>query len=285
MSMSIERLKQATSPEKKQDTEKVLEELLARLPTELQDHWSDAIDALPLGEQIQKITAVLEKRSEKKNLYHSAHLLPDGIEMFESFPEDVRESIDTLRNSERTIEVGYGKAGHVIAHPSQPLGTNDIARETEFQHEVCEQFDGSHGVRVPKVFAFISEPGTRAITMELLNAPSLRKVVKRKTEKMPENFDEEKFFSALEAFIKAMHERGYYHRDLHAGNVLVHRETGMPCVIDFGLSKKVAPEEGDPYREQVVENGHFVEIVLQSDTVNFQKLRQQVSDYLVSIKE
>lgn len=274
--------------------------LLESLPSELQKRWESKLEDFPIEEQIKKLESIIGARGKKDTYHHESRLLPQGVDIFKTFPADMREVVDKTRTGERRVEIGYGKAGHVIAdgvlHPGicykmlfddeiLPQGTNDIATETEILQSVRLKMDGKYGVRVPIVYGFISEEGTRAITMELMNAPSLRKVVERQKEDMPKNFDYHKFFSALESFIKEMHTHGYYHRDLHAGNVLVDRETGMPCVIDFGLSKFAPIDDGETYRETVIENGHNVEIVLQSDIDNLENLKLQVKKFMSQHKE
>lgn len=295
--MPGEKFPQIPVSKKNENLEDAVDALISRLPSDLQELWSHKLENLPLEKQVETLESLLAKRDENQKLKHESLLLPEGVEIFESFPDDMRDAIEAIRTGERSIEVGYGKAGHVIAneelHPGicykllfddevLPLGTNDIASETEIQQKVGKLLDGAHGVMVPNIFGFISEPGTRAITMELMNAPSLRKVVERKKEELPKNFNFDTFFSALSAFIDDMHKQGYYHRDLHAGNVLVHRETGMPCVIDFGLSKFSPIEDIDTYRDMVVKDGQMVPNVLYSDEANLEKLKVQVQQYLAN---
>jgi len=282
-----------------------LETLLAKLPEELADEWRDRFEdapkekQLPVEKQIAKIESIIAARKQEKPTLE-AKLLPEGVEIYTTFPDDLREIIEATRDGDRTTEVGYGQAGHVIAdkelHPNicykmlfddevLPDATNDIARETELLHSISGELDGFAGVRVPKVYGFIKEPGTRAITMELLDAASLRRIVERGTESFPETFDSKKFFTALKSFIEEMNKRGYYHRDLHGGNVLVDRTTGMPCVIDFGLSKFAPIDDGEMYREIVYKDGHSKEILLQSDTDNLNKLETDVRNYQLQRKD
>lgn len=292
--MSLEGFKDTPKQPLEKDPFDVLQKLFTKLPDELAADWEERVQDLPIEQQIEKIQAVISAREKQKQHTSKAELLPRGVEIYTSFPDDLREIIEETRDGDRTTEVGYGKAGHVIAdkelHPGicykmlfddevLPEGTNDISHETELLYEIGEQLDGFAGVRVPHVYGFIKEPGTRAITMELLDAPSLRRITERRIAEMPEKFDEVKFFTALRSFIAELHARGYYHRDLHAGNVLVDKETGMPCVIDFGLSKYVPIADGEEYRETFVKDGQMVQLVLQSDLDNLELLEAQVRKY------
>lgn len=54
-----------------------------------------------------------------------------------------------------------------------------------------------------------------------------------------------KFFAAqIVLAVQELHGNGYVHRDLKSGNILVNR-AGKATVIDFGLSKRLARDEGD----------------------------------------
>lgn len=92
------------------------------------------------------------------------------------------------------------------------------------------------GVRIPKMKAFYvdKENAVAILVMERIIGKTLEQAMK--DEDLPENFDIDDFFSSLEEFILAMHEKGVYHRDLHDGNIMIDWATGKPVIIDFGLS-------------------------------------------------
>jgi len=120
------------------------------------------------------------------------------------------------------------------------------------------------------------------LCMETLNGTTLKDIFDRKKE-LPENFDIIKFCSALGSFIKTMNEEyGIYHRDLHEGNVMIDNETGMPCVFDFGLSKKKVLTDEDPYKTEVdIRNQIFT---FQKDQEQVIKLENRLKDFYVSKK-
>ena len=184
--MSLEEVRTDESLVSRERPKDKVDELLERLPLELQEVWEAKIDALKTEEeQIAVLEEVLEKREQKEQIQPSQNeLLPDGVEIFERFPDEVKELLTRLEDSGQKIEIGYGQAAHVVAaegqeglcykvllpHEVQPVGTNDIARETDLQQKAYLELDGIGGVRVPAIFGFIHEDGTRAMIMELLNA-------------------------------------------------------------------------------------------------------------------
>jgi serine/threonine protein kinase len=86
------------------------------------------------------------------------------------------------------------------------------------------------------------------LLMETMDAVSVDDLM-RKGGLPPDGFDYEKFCAQIQDFIASMHERKLYHRDLHAGNVMVERGTGRPVIIDFGRSGLSTEEEA--YIEEV----------------------------------
>jgi serine/threonine protein kinase len=107
--------------------------------------------------------------------------------------------------------------------------------------------------RSPKVYCSFEdrEGGLKYLLMERLDAVSIEDVFVGRAE-LPENFDFDKFSVALKKYIEEMHSFDVYHRDLHEGNIMIDKNTGMPYVIDFGASKEFYGE-GNPY-EVVIGN-------------------------------
>jgi len=91
-----------------------------------------------------------------------------------------------------------------------------------------------------RVFGTGTLDGTAYIAMELLDGPNLEQYVREyRDQRIPWREAIELLLPAIEA-LHAVHERGYVHRDIKPGNILVTREPGHPpaaIVIDLGLVK------------------------------------------------
>jgi serine/threonine protein kinase len=91
-----------------------------------------------------------------------------------------------------------------------------------------------------RVFGTGKLDGTAYIVMELLRGPNLDQYLREHAEqRLPWNDALALLLPALEA-LHAIHEQGYIHRDIKAGNILITCEPGRPpiaFVIDLGLVK------------------------------------------------
>ena len=91
-----------------------------------------------------------------------------------------------------------------------------------------------------RVFGTGKLDATAYIAMELLAGPNLEQYVREyRGQRIPWQEALDLLLPALEA-LHAVHERGYIHRDIKPGNILVTREPGCPpqaIVIDLGLVK------------------------------------------------
>jgi len=96
-----------------------------------------------------------------------------------------------------------------------------------------------HGNLV-RVFGTGKLDDTAYIAMELLDGPNLETYLReRPGERLPWKAALDLLLPALEA-LHAVHERGFVHRDIKPGNIIITREPGCPpraVVIDLGLVK------------------------------------------------
>ena len=266
--------------------------LLDQLPEEIADRWDEEHADLSDEERLKHLTAFLEKRKKTLAKTLESNRDPSQIEVVQMRPLAVMNLLEEIERGTYE-ELGVGKAGRVIASVRQanmcykvmfpldrvPQGTNDVSVETDLQEEVSRLGEIA-GVRVPKVFYFAHEGEDRAIAMERLHADTLRDIFHGKAE-VPETFSLDRFFSALEEYVHEMHANGYYHRDLHDGNIMVDRESGMPRVIDFGMATH-SHFPDDVYRIPSVKNGQRIETVLPSDLDGVQLARQRMASFLRS---
>lgn len=285
----MENLRQ-TPPEK--EYEKKIDKLLLaeRLPAEIIEKWEHRFSEEPLDVQFSALNDLIEKRHRALSISESNLASPSHVEVVDTEPLAVQAMLSKLEHGAHE-RIGEGLSGRVIAslrNPRvcykvffaphiQPMGTNDIAAEADLQKDVFALGD-MHGVRVPEVNYFIKHGTVRAIAMERLNAVSIKDVLEGEAA-LPPAFDIEVFFDSLKRYIDFLHDKGFYHRDLHGGNVMIDCETGRPYVIDFGHATKYIGEEG-VYQAEVVKSGRRKHIVLLSDEEAPKLLKTKIAAFL-----
>lgn len=270
--------------------EKRIDDLLALLPEEIAKTWEKNHEEDDAEAQLVSLEELIAKRSKVRNSHTEVevHERPRTVPTEEAYPLAIQELVERIEEGEHTV-LGEGKAGRVVASQRNPKvcykvmlpidrvprGTNSVALEADIQMAL-NALGEIRSVRVPQVLAYVEHDDMRAIMMESLDAVSIRDL-KHGKEPWPEAFDSDRFFEELEAFVSAMHDHGYHHRDLHAGNVLIDRETGDPRVIDFGYSRRVYGND-NPYRSEYVMSGQKQQLVLPSDLGSIQGLKSVVRD-------
>ena len=122
-----------------------------------------------------------------------------------------------------------------------PAVARDADRLSRFRREARVLASLNHP-HIGAIYGFHEDGPTPALVLELVEGQTLAALLRlgplpiREALRVAEQVAE-----ALEA----AHERGVVHRDLKPGNVML-RPDGMVKVLDFGLAKALAPDDGAP---------------------------------------
>jgi len=104
------------------------------------------------------------------------------------------------------------------------------------------------GVKTPEIKNIVNHGDYMILEMEQMDAFTVSEVIDYGAP-MPEGFDYDIFFASLVAYMKTVHNldeksvdkkgrhrKGVRHYDLHLGNVMIDKKTGLPVVIDWDSS-------------------------------------------------
>ena len=132
--------------------------------------------------------------------------------------------------------------------------TNHADEELDFLDKLndpifLESLGLSQEVIAPKPFFSYNENGYEFLFMARIKGASLREVInKENKENTPKDIKWPEFFKKLKYIIEKLNANNIYHRDLHAGNVMID-EKQNPIIIDFGNAYESFYSEDDPYTE------------------------------------
>lgn len=125
-----------------------------------------------------------------------------------------------------------------------------IRKELDFRNELYnikrfqQNFAGFEGLRVPRVF---DEASTRGVlTMEYIDGV--------KVTRAPAELEVDPYVLAprmLRALFKMVFQDGFFHGDLHPGNILIERD-GTIALIDFGLVGRLSEPQRDAVMDVIV---------------------------------
>jgi len=203
----------------------------------------------------------------------------DGIELYQA--ENPAESVDFLDDTriKEQVDLIYEKMSEGIGHGK----TAEVVYIPEYKPSVCykiiaqkrleELYDSTFNAppyNSPKIEAYflsrVSElhkgvkiphplcywEGTsdilgqfKILILEKLDAFTVQDVLMNEAQLNPD-FDLQKFSNDLTDFIQRMNAEGIHHNDLTVTNVMIDKETNMPCVIDFGDAEKEFGDEKRP---------------------------------------
>lgn len=153
---------------------------------------------------------------------------------------------------------------------------NSLKEEASYLQDVANLIEEGDGVIVPKPLMVINSAKRQEVTkqnlkgemvtfhenvkedvlvMEKIEGASLEDIFNPKEprfkKEVPSGIEWNSFLDTLETFVHKMNKAGFYHRDLHMGNVMIDSETLQPVIIDFGFSRKQFSEDNDVYTEVV----------------------------------
>ncbi len=167
--------------------------------------------------------------------------LSDGTEVaVKVLRPDVREKVE--RDSAILINMAKMIAWHPTWRLSDPVGhlrhfvagifeQTDLRRELAHYERFHKNFADAPGVCFPRVFAELS--GERVMTMTFVRG--------QKIDSLPPGNHAALARRLQQAVLKMCFVDGFFHADLHPGNVL-RAENGDLCLLDVGLVKEITPE-------------------------------------------
>jgi eukaryotic-like serine/threonine-protein kinase len=158
----------------------------------------------------------------------------------------------TLGHYEITSQLGKGGMGEVYQAKDLKLGRDvaikvlpeefakDTNRVARFQREATLLASLNHP-NIAAIHGLEESGGTDFLVLELVGGETLADQLKRGPIRVEESL---KLALQIAEALEAAHEKGIIHRDLKPGNIKVTPE-GKVKVLDFGLAKAFAGEQGD----------------------------------------
>jgi serine/threonine protein kinase len=147
--------------------------------------------------------------------------------------------------------LGEGSGGHVYAvwhHAAWcPMACKVFAEAWRARAEAR----ALAAMRHPNIARFLGLATSRAILLEFLEGPSLRRLLRERPRHRLSLSDAMRLGIHIGAALTHMHQRGFLHLDVKPSNILVVR--GRPVLVDFGtarprtVTRLARPEGTDPY--------------------------------------
>ncbi len=255
-----------------------VEGLLEKVPPSLSEIWEKKFDDL-IDSEMEDLSVWLKFKKDLINLSQrrakaAEHLESDfyfdEIDRYKGLitPEapfyEQEEEISSIRelvSNKQNKLIGAGQVAEVFVNLEDPSKCFKVVKDWQKYREgnnllkeaylqiMMSKFNDQLKARVPAVAYCAALKDFRVISMERVNGASLSELM-LDTSRVPDNFDFDVFFGAVQEFVDKMHKTKIHHRDLHAGNVMVDYDSALPYIIDFGLAVETSflTNEEDIYK-------------------------------------
>lgn len=227
------------------------------------------------------------EKIEAKLLKSKAIEKSKNIENIGDIEEEVLARIEEIKAGDCVI--GEGKTAKVYICENDPWSCYKIIntpyyprlkvdQEMKFMDEAIKL-----GIRIPLPIFSVMQGNMESLAMERVNGQSIKEIIEDDLG-LPEKFDPDNFFVELDEFLRKMHANRIYHRDLHAGNIMID-ENGKPWIIDFGDASRAFNEE-EAYISQFMnpKTKRLESMRYTSDENNLAKIRSDLRSYIMSKK-
>lgn len=178
---------------------------------------------------------------------HAARLREDGTSVVikvqrPALREQIEADLEIMGFLARALETNFPEArmfspaGMVAEFEKAILKEIDFRNELDNLERFGRNFADTEGVHFPTPYPSLS--GTRVFTMERIAGIKISRIT-------DETHDVDAIVAnAIDAVLQMVFVDGFFHGDLHPGNVLV-RDDGTICFIDFGLCGRLTPRQRD----------------------------------------
>jgi ubiquinone biosynthesis protein len=212
----------------------------AELGREVADLYEDFADAPLASASIAQV--------------HAARLRDSGDEVVvkvqrPDLKEKIEADLEIMRYLAQALERNFPEARFYTPTGIVAQFERAIRKEIDFHNEVENinrfraNFAGVEGVHFPAPYEELST--ARVLTMERIEGTKLSALAGA-------DVDLDRVVrNGVDAVLKMIFEDGFFHGDLHPGNLLV-RPDGTLCFLDFGLCGRLTPRQRDDLVDMMV---------------------------------
>lgn len=155
------------------------------------------------------------------------------------------------------------------------LITNHVNQEIEYLEKLNDKYflekAGINEQVAPIPILSTEEKGYGFLLMEKIHGSSLQDILDQKESNINTNkVNWQDFFKKLEDIVNKLNTAGIFHRDLHAGNIMID-ENHSPVLIDFGSSYEASFSGDNPYNEESIAGV----VVYKKDITHIQEIKKK----------